>query len=146
VTEDVYAAASTALLEVVEAQLGPWIEGRVLELAPDQSAEATDAARQATAEVVAGLRDLLATDIDDQRTTPLQLVRHSTRFATAVLARAGVAPVRRDPWQKEAEPDDDYDLSPATWADLGPEAGEAGLIWGAAKAMAHLARHRPPSD
>jgi hypothetical protein len=73
----------------------------------------------------------------------LQVVRRSTRFAGEVLRDAGVPPVHRDRWQREAEPDDLYDLSPATWADIGPASGEAGLIWGAAKAMAHLARHRP---
>jgi hypothetical protein len=143
VTDDVYAEAGRALLRAVNAEVGPWIHRRVLELAPDQVEAATAAAAEATAEVVERLQVLIATDIDAQRGTPLQVVRDATRFPSAVLRDAGVAPVHRDPWQKEAAPDDLYDLQPATWADIGPESGEAGLIWGAAKAMVHLARHRP---
>jgi len=144
--DDVYDEACRALIDAVGAELGPWMEGRILQLAPGQVDRAAAVASQATTEVVEGLRALVATDIDAQRGTPLQLVRRVTRLATAVLRDAGVAPVHRDPWQTEAEPNDDYDLIPATWADLGPESGEAGLVWGAAKAMAHLDRHRPPAE
>jgi hypothetical protein len=146
VTEDVYAEASRALIAAVQVELGPWIERRVLELAPDQVSGAARAAQQAQVEVLEGLAVLVETDIDAQRGTPLQLVRRSTRFATAVLRDAGVAPVHRDAWQREAEPDDLYGLEPATWADLGPASAEAGLIWGAAKAMVHLERHRPAAE
>jgi hypothetical protein len=34
------------------------------------------------------------------------------------------------------------DVVPATFADLDESLREPGLIWGAAKARAHLARHR----
>jgi hypothetical protein len=146
VTDDVYDEACRALIQAVQAELGPWMERRILQLAPDRVEGASAVATQATTEVVEGLGVLVATDIDAQRGTPLQLVRRATRLGTAVLRDAGVAPVHRDPWQKEAEPDDDYDLAPATWADIGPESGEAGLVWGAAKAMVHLARHRPPAE
>ena len=43
-------------------------------------------------------------------------------------------------------PDDDYDLSPATFADVDPRLTEPGLAWGAAKAFTHLQRHRPPDQ
>ena len=36
-------------------------------------------------------------------------------------------------------PDDVYDLSPATFADVDPALHEPGLVWGAAKAHVHLA-------
>jgi hypothetical protein len=144
--DDVYGGACRALIEAVSVELGPWLERQVLELAPEQIDGAAGAAARATAEVLEGMRDLTATDIDAQRGTPLQLVRRATRFGTAVLQAADVPPVHRDVWQQEAEPDDVYGLHPATWAELGPASGEAGLVWGAAKAMVHLARHRPPPD
>jgi hypothetical protein len=146
VTEDAYDEASAALLAAVATEIGPWVERRVVELAPELGDEAVRAAEQARSEVVGALTVLVATDIDEQRGTPLGVVRRATRIPTEVLRAAGVAPARRDPWAREADPDDVYDLVPATWADLGPACGEAGLVWGAAKALRHLARHRPPRD
>ncbi|MDQ2825886.1 MAG: hypothetical protein M3Y04_02780, partial [Actinomycetota bacterium] len=84
---------------------------------------------------------LLAADIDDQRTTPLALLRGAVRYPTAVLRAAGVAEVERDPIQARLLPDDPYDLSPATFADVDPSLAEPGMVWGAAKALAHRRRH-----
>ena len=39
-------------------------------------------------------------------------------------------------------PDDDYDLSPATFADIDESLHEPGLVWGAAKAHVVLTRRR----
>ncbi len=39
-------------------------------------------------------------------------------------------------------PDDDYDLTPASFGDLDPALHEPGLVWGAAKAHVFLARRR----
>jgi hypothetical protein len=141
VDESVISEASDRLVEAVDAELAGWIERRMRALDPD-SATAGDVARACADDTVRRLRDLLATDIDQQRTTPLQVVRDAMAAPTEALAAAGVPPVRRDPRQLEVEPDDVYDLGPATWADLGEDVGQAGLLWGAAKAMVHLRRHR----
>ncbi|HEY3809796.1 MAG TPA: hypothetical protein VGL49_00065, partial [Acidimicrobiales bacterium] len=85
-------------------------------------------------------------DIDAQRTTPLALLRHAVRVPTEVLRDAGMAPVARDRFAREAFPDDDFDLSPASWADIDPALTELGITWGAAKAFEHRRRHRPPAD
>ncbi len=140
---DPYDEASRALVAAVAAELRPWIERRVLELAPDARDAAVAAASAADAEVTERLVALVAVDIDEQRTTPLGIVRSAMRWPTAALREAGARPVRRDEWVASADPDDVYDLAPVNWADLGPRCGEAGLVWGAAKAMRHLARHRP---
>ncbi len=92
-----------------------------------------------TNEVVA----LLKADIDDQRTTPLALLRTAVRYPTEVLRAAGVPPVERDPIQTRLLPDDLYDLSPASFADVDPALAEPGMVWGAAKALAHRRRHMP---
>ena len=42
---------------------------------------------------------------------------------------------------EESFPDDDYDLAPASLADVDPDLVELGVAWGAAKAMAHRRRH-----
>jgi hypothetical protein len=104
-------------------------------------AAARDAGRRAADEVGGEMRALLAADIDDQRSTPLTLLRSAVRFPTEVLRSAGVPPVERDPIQARLLPDDLYDLSPASFADVDPSLAEPGLVWGAAKAMAHRRRH-----
>jgi hypothetical protein len=91
--------------------------------------------------VAAILRTLLETDIDAQATTPLSVLRHAVRYPTEVLRAAGVPPVRRDAFAESSFPDDDYDLAPASLADVDPDLVELGLAWGAAKAMAHRRRH-----
>jgi hypothetical protein len=107
----------------------------------DVLAAAADAARLAGAEVTPKLRALLASDIDEQRTTPLALVREAVRYPAAVLRSAGVPGVERDRFAEEAFPDDDYDLTPANLADVDPGLGDLGLAWGAAKAWEHRRRH-----
>lgn len=109
----------------------------------DDVARAIDAAAAAARDDgMPRLRALLATDVDEQRTNPLAVLRPLVRHPTAVLQAAGARPVERDEFQVRAFPDDVYDLAPATFADLDPAAGDPGLEWGAAKAHVHLARRR----
>jgi hypothetical protein len=105
-------------------------------------AAAQAAGEQTRAEVVPALRALLATDVDEQRSNPLALVRGAVKHPSAVLAAAGVPPVERDADARRLFPDDVYDLAPAAFADLAPSVHEPGLVWGAAKAHVVLARRR----
>ncbi|MBV8160204.1 MAG: hypothetical protein JO265_04710, partial [Acidimicrobiia bacterium] len=66
----------------------------------------------------------------------------AVRFPAAVLAAAGVPPVRRDEQQERLFPADVYDLAPATFADVDPALADVALAWGAAKAFEHLQRHK----
>ncbi len=109
---------------------------------PDERLAAESAGAAAVAEVAPAVRALLSTDIDEQRTSPLALVRGAVRYPTEVLRLAGVPSVERDPFAVRQFPDDPYDLTPATFADLDPALHEPGLTWGAAKAHVHLARRR----
>jgi hypothetical protein len=101
-----------------------------------------EAAARAGQEVGGAVRELLTLDIDDQPTTPLTVVRFAVRYPTEVLQAAGVPPVVRSEFAERAFPDDIYNLSPATFAELDPALHEPGLVWGAAKAHVHLARRR----
>jgi hypothetical protein len=138
-----------ALFEGIEAAVPRWVarcvETRVLDYAGTADDEvmsaAADAGRRAQADVGASLRALLETDIDAQSTTPLSLLRQAVRYPTEVLCSAGVPPVRRDPFAERSFPDDDFDLAPASLADVDPDLVELGLAWGAAKAIAHRRRH-----
>ena len=159
------AEIAAALAAGVEAALGPWVQRCVVRrcsewqgFCPPEVAEAArlaglDAAATLGPEVAA----LLATDPDDQRANPLQVIRRATAWPTAVLREAGVPAVVRDDEAQRQFPDDDYDLTPANFADLevgaagngGAEGGpvesglaEAGIAWGAAKAHVVLARRR----
>jgi hypothetical protein len=138
------AAYATALAEGIAAAIGPWVIASVERGAGglDLAEEAAAAAEVARREVGGAVRDLLARDVDAQATTPLALVRGAVRHPTAVLASAGVAPVARDPVAVEAFPDDPYDLTPGSLADLAPDLTDAGIAWGAAKAHTVLRRRR----
>jgi hypothetical protein len=50
--------------------------------------------------------------------------------------------VVRDEFDERAFPEDLYALTPASFADVDPALHEPGLMWGAAKAHAHLVRRR----
>jgi hypothetical protein len=148
------AEAGRALADAVVAAVPGWMVRAVLSVAdawqaaghtlatPAVAQQAADAARQVADQVAARLYPLVEADVDDQRTTPLAVVRASLGPATAVLRRAGVAPVERDDVAARMFPDDDYGLVPASLAAVAPDLGDLGVAWGAAKAMAHRARHR----
>jgi hypothetical protein len=141
---------AAALAEAIDDALPRWVERSVRRLLvawqgaadPDVMAAAAAAGRQARAEVGPRVRELLEADVDVQATTPLAILRAAVRYPTEVLRSAGVPPVARDEQQDRLFPDDVYDLAPANFADVDPALAEPGLAWGAAKAFAHLQRHR----
>lgn len=144
------AELAEVLADAVDAAIAPWVvrsvatvadawqPGLASRLLPAAEAAGRDAAR----EVGPRVRALLATDVDQQATGPLALLRDAVRHPTAVLAEAGVPPVARDEFAERAFPDDAYGLAPAAFADLDPSLHEPGLVWGAAKAHVVLARRR----
>jgi hypothetical protein len=143
-------AHADALAEALVAALPGWVERCVhtrceqagVAITPSIHGATAEAGRRCADDVGGRVRILLATDVDDQRTTPLSLVREGVRYPAAVLRSAGVPEVVRDEFAERSFPDDVYDLAPATLADVSPELHEPGLVWGAAKAHVHLRRHR----
>lgn len=138
------------LADGIDAALPTWVVGHVERLAVawhgHAGVELTESARQAgeraRAEVGPAVRALLTTDVDEQHTNPLSVLRAAVVYPTAVLEAAGVPPVERDPFTERAFPQDVYDLSPAGFADLDPDLLEPGLAWGAAKAYVVLNRRK----
>jgi hypothetical protein len=141
---------ATALADEIDAALPGWVVRSVTRLVtlwagavtPEVASAAQSAGQRARSEVMPAVRALLAADIDQQATTPLAILRTAVRYPAEVLAAAGVPPVVRDAFSERAFPDDVYDLTPATFADVGPGLAEAGIVWGAAKAYQHKERHR----
>jgi hypothetical protein len=139
-----------ALADAVDAVLADWMVRCVERTAvrqwgacpPELLAEAQRMANHHAPDVSTRLRTFLETDVDEQRANPLGVLRAAVRHPTAVLAGAGVVPVRRDAFAEEAFPEDTYDLSPATWSDVDASLHEPGLIWGAWKAKLVLDRRR----
>lgn len=148
--QTVLARYATELAGGVEAALGPWVERVVVERAeqwrpgsgPEVAGPAAAAGAKAASDVGARVRALLETDVDEQATGPLAVLRQAVRYPTEVLVDAGMPPVVRDEFAERAFPDDIYDLAPATFADLNPALHEPGLVWGAAKAHVVLTRRR----
>lgn len=150
--EAALARYATVLADAVETALPGWVRAQVERVLADQSmaprpevVEAAAAAGElARAEIGAAVRRLVSADVDDQHSTPLALLRRAVAYPTVVLRAAGAAPVTRDRFATRAFPDDDYDLTPASLADLDPSSralAEAALEWGAAKAFVHRHRH-----
>jgi hypothetical protein len=141
---------ATALADQIDAALPGWVIRSVTRLVtlwagavpPEVAAAAESAGQRARSEVMPEVRALLGADIDEQATTPLAILRAAVRYPAEVLAAAGVPPVKRDAFSERAFPDDVYDLTPATFADVDPELAEPGIVWGAAKAYQHKQRHR----
>jgi hypothetical protein len=142
---------ASALADGLDATLATWVVRGVTGLMtawsgsvdPEVLLAAEEAGARCREEVGGEIRRLLATDIDEQRGTPLAVLRTAVRYPTAVLAAAGVPHLERDSFAEQVFPDDPYDLSPASFADIDPTLTDVGLAWGAAKAFEHKRRHRP---
>lgn len=85
---------------------------------------------------------MLATDVDQQRSNPLHVLRMSTVAANEFLRSANVPPAVRDEFEVKAMPHDVYSIGPLTWKDLSEEVHDAGISWGAWKAAMVLTRRR----
>ncbi|MFZ6004199.1 MAG: hypothetical protein ACOYXM_09730 [Actinomycetota bacterium] len=105
-------------------------------------ADATEAGETARSLLMEELRVLLTADVDAQRSNPLALIRRAVVHPTRVLHAHGVPPVARDSDAERLFPDDTYDLSPASFAEVDPSLQDLGLEWGAAKAHVMLRRRR----
>lgn len=143
------AEAAALLADGVIAALPSWVERCVASgceragvTARELGAPARAAGLQCAAEIGPPLRDLLATDVDEQQSTPLSVLRSAVRFPTQVLADGGVRAPDRDDFDASRFPDDPYGLTPASFADIDPALGPIGIAWGAAKAFEVLQRRR----
>ena len=148
---ELFALCARRLVDGVDAVFVAWIERLVDEhLGADLPADkhravmidahkAGMAAREAT---MPTLRTLLATDADQQSSSPLAILRNAIAFPTRVLIDAGATPVVRDEFDQRMFPDDLFDLSPAGFGDIDPSLAELGMVWGAAKAHVVLTRRR----
>ncbi len=139
------------LFDAVAGALPGWLERCVVQASvrqtggclPELRTAAAAMAEQHSGAVLDQLERLLATDVDEQRTNPLSILRYAVRHPTELLKDAGIPPPRRDDFAAKAFPDDVYDLGPATWSDIDESLHEPGLTWGAWKAKTVLDRRRP---
>ena len=139
----------SALLTAARAAVPVWLtmcvrrvaEAQGLEMVSLEESTLTMVERTAT-ETLSRLAALLGTDVDEQRANPLDILRDAIGGPTAVLRAAGAQPVARDRFAEERFPNDVFDLTPATWADIDESLAEPGLTWGAWKAAVVLTRRR----
>jgi hypothetical protein len=139
-----------ALHEAVTGAFGKWYSARITAIIADSGVvvppgseeDIARAAADAGAWVAHELLALLATDVDEQTTNPLHLLRGAARFATPLLDGLGVPRPVRDEFETRAMPDDVFAVGPLAWIDMGDHAHEAGIGWGAWKAATVLTRRR----
>ncbi len=138
-----FRAYGEALADGLARCLPSWMDAVVAARARGRSDVLTPAVRDAEVErVVAEVRALVATDVDAQSTSPLEIVRSLVPALTDVLTTSGVSPIERDPDAVRLHPTDVYDLTPANLGQIDPELTPLGIAWGAAKAHLHLSRRR----
>lgn len=133
---------SQELLDAVVRAIPGWLTARISSVAPSVEVNVPLVIEKTLHFVNENLRELLATDVDDQRANPLHILRQSTVFATAALQEAGVPPAQRDDFDRQSMPDDIYAIGPLTWRDLSEDVHDAGITWGAWKAATVLTRRR----
>lgn len=141
---------SRQLVDAVDAVVVDWVSRIVRSVCDAQGIpldESSDvlvarAADDARSEVRTRLTALLELDVDQQRSNPLDVLRRSVGHATSVLRELGARPVERDEFAQRVFPDDVYDLSPASFAQVDERLTEPGIIWGAWKAKTVLDRRR----
>jgi hypothetical protein len=143
---------SDAIVAGVARETPGWVQRSVVAIldawnraAPDVRAQAEqaaiDAGQAAATRVVGELRALFAVEPEEQRATPLEVVRSAYREPTEVLVAAGVAPVERDEYAERFWPEDSYGLVVHGLGDLGDDdLGPLQLAWGLAKAKVLRAR------
>lgn len=134
------------LADAIDQALPAWFQRSLTRYVPHADETYADDIARASAETSSAVRSLLALDIADQTVAPLEILRRAVRFSTSILAGENVAHTNRDDFAKRAFPDDVYDLSPASFADVDQALHEPGLVWGAAKAHVHLRRRREAVD
>lgn len=76
----------------------------------------------------------------EQRRGPLELFRSAVRSTARVLEEGDIAPLQTTGMMSEIDP---YGLVPGSSSALGPEAHEAHLAWGSAKAAAFMGERKP---
>ncbi len=132
------------LFHVIHRSYPEWLGTRVAQLANGKvpAAEIGNTVHQCLRTLDSQLLDLLATDVDAQRSNPLHVIRLSTVGANTLLQTYEVETPLRDQFEIEAMPHDIYAIGPLTWKDLGDEVHDAGIAWGAWKAATVLTRRR----
>jgi len=88
---------------------------------------------RATASLASELGQELVLPFDEQRRSPLEIVRQMLTIPSDALAERGIPPMAMN---ASISVDDPYGLAPGSSSDLSAAAHEAHLLWGAAKAAA----------
>ena len=139
------AAYADQLADAIEAVLPAWVERSVAQFVPiegDLAPRVQAIGLDVRDEIGGAVRHLLSTDLDDQRTNPLNIIRLGVERPTTLLRSLGVPPPARDEFDERMFPDDVYGLAPASFVDVDPSLHEPGLRWGAAKAYVFQQRRR----
>ena len=135
-------ATGDVLADAVASALPGWVARSLRTRAAFSDAAVAEVTRAVLDTVMPPLRELVASDVDLQRTTPLTIVRLAVGPIGDALRQAGAATASRDRYDAQAFPDDLYALTPHGWVEISDALTEPALRWGVAKAFEHRRRHR----
>ena len=123
--------AEAVIMRGIQQGAAPWVERTVMRFRPDLKGTARKAGERGAARVASELDALFATDVAQQRSTPLEIVRSLRIEATAVLHDARVEATARDAFEVRAFPDDVYGIVPRDFGEFGDEELRIALLaWG----------------
>jgi hypothetical protein len=138
-----YSEIAAALFSTVDRALDAWVEHTLRSRGITDPPILAATVASVRSRALPDLDELLAADIDQHRSTPLEILRRATAPMTEALRAQGMRP---DP--RAMDERDPFQIGPMTWSDLNAEVAEAGMTWGAAKAHIHISRRRrvPPGS
>lgn len=111
-----------------------YVEEKLAEIEVAVEPEIAAAAEASCADLAFALHGLVATPVHLQQSSPLELVRGAMRTLSEALGAAGVTPPARDEQAVAINPDDVYDLGPASSQEFGEEVWQLHIEWGLEKA------------
>ncbi len=128
----------------VSTAVRPWLIRELTTRVGSIDAELARAIEGAAEQVERSIAELVAADVDEPLSGPLERIRRSVEPLNAELDQRGVQPPRRNTLDQQMSPRDHHELGPMTFRDLSDAAHDAGITWGAAKAHVHLRRRQSP--
>ena len=140
--QDLYDAVMAAVPHWILRRIEEVMKSGATEVSTQVMNEISEVSQQVQRTVESSLFELLSLDVDNQRQSPLHVIRTSINSATELLSRYEVPLPQRDEFETKAMPRDIFSIGPLTWKDLSEDVHEAGINWGAWKAAVVVSRRR----
>lgn len=142
--DDKFTQYGQVLNAAVSTAVRPWLIRELTIRVGSIDDDLARAIEESAEEVERAIAELVAADVDEPLSGPLERIRRSVAPLNAELDQRGVQPPTRNRLDQQMSPRDHHELGPMTFRDLSDAVHDAGITWGAAKAHLHLRRRQSP--